>query len=130
MSVDSIGDFLTIVRNGLMASKRSVVAPYSKVKNAIAQILSKEGFINGFEILEEDGKKYIKVNLRYVKGESVIHAIERISKPGRRVYEKSAVLKPVVGKLGIAILTTDKGIITDKQARDLSVGGEIICTVW
>jgi small subunit ribosomal protein S8 len=130
MSIDSIGNFLTIVRNGIMASKRFVVAPYSKVKDAIAQILLDEGFINHYEVLEKDGKKFLKVDLRYVDGESVIHQIERISTPGRRVYEKSKFLKPVVGKLGIAILTTNRGIISDKQAKDLSVGGEVICTVW
>ncbi len=130
MSIDVIGNFLTIIRNGIMASKSSVLAPHSKMKSEIAQILVDEGFIRGYEIIEEDHKKFINVELKYVDGESVIHAIKRISTPGKRVYQSVDNLGHVVGKLGISIITTNKGIITNKQARELSIGGEVICTVW
>ena len=131
MSIDAIGNFLTIIRNGLMASKRSVECPHSNIKVGIAQILKDEGFIRDFAVIADDEtKKKIKLSLKYVNGESVIHELTRISTPGKRKYEKASRLKPVIGKLGIAILTTNKGILTDKQAKDMSVGGEIICTVW
>ena len=131
MSIDAIGDFLTIIRNGLMASKRSVVAPYSKIKLEIVKILKEEGFIKDFEeVVDEANKKNIKVLLKYVDGESVIHEIDRRSRPGRRAYEGISRLKPVIGKLGISILTTNKGIMTNKKAKELSVGGEVICSVW
>lgn len=130
MSVDAIGDFLTIVRNGLMASKRSVETPYSKIKLEIVKILKEEGFIKDFAVTEEDSKKKIQLSLKYVAGESVIHELTRISRPGRRTYRKSDQLQYIIGKLGISILTTNKGIMTDKRAKALSVGGEIICSVW
>lgn len=132
MSVDAIGNFLTIIRNGLMVSKRSVEIPYSAIKLEIVKLLEQEGFIKGFTVLENDDshKKMINVMLKYVDGESVIHEITRISRPGKRVYGKSDNLSYVIGKLGISILTTNRGIMTDKRAKDLSVGGEIICSVW
>ena len=133
MSIDAIGDFLTIIRNGLMASKRTVVAPYSKIKLEIVTILKNEGFIKDFEIIEsQTHKKEIKVFLKYVDGESVIHCIDRVSKPSRRVYTKVKNLKPVIGGLGISIVSTNKGLLTDKQIKNQNgnVGGEIICTVW
>lgn len=132
MSVDSIGDFLTIIRNGIKASpsKSYVIASYSKLKEEIAGILKNEGFIKDFEAVDVDGKKKIKVILKYVDGESVIHELIRISKPGRRMYGNARSLPHVRGKFGLSILTTNQGIMTDKKARALSVGGEIICQVW
>ena len=131
MSIDAIGDFLTIIRNGLMASKRTVVAPYSKIKFEIVKILKNEGFIKDFEVVESQShKKEIKISLKYVDGESVIHELVRESKPSRRVYEKSSQMKFVIGKLGISIVTTNKGIMTNKEAKQLAVGGEVICSVW
>lgn len=132
MSIDSIGDFLTIIRNGVMVSKPFVTAPYSKMRYAIAQILENEGFINGFVVINADSvsEKRIKVVLRYVDGESAIHEIQRESKPGRRVYAGSKEIKPVIGQLGISILTTSRGVIAHQKAQKLSVGGEVICTVW
>lgn len=130
MSVDAIGDFLTVIRNGLMVSKRSVETPYSKIKLEVAKILKEEGFIRDFAIIEKDEKKFIQISLKYVDGESVIHELTRISTPGKRVYGRSQQLKYVIGKFGISILTTSKGIMTDKMAKQLSVGGEIICSVW
>jgi small subunit ribosomal protein S8 len=130
MSIDALGDFLTIIRNGLMASKRSVEIPYSNIKFEIAKILKEEGFIRDFAVSEESSKKKIQISLKYVDGESVIHELTRISRPGRRSYRKSDQISYVIGKLGISILTTNKGIMTDKRAKELSVGGEIICSVW
>lgn len=130
MSVDALGNFLTVIRNGLLASKPSVVAPYSSIKYKIAQILKDEGLIRDVVITEDDNKKYIKIALKYVDGESVIHEITRISKPSRRTYEGHAKLTPVIGNLGLAILSTNRGVITDKQAKQYGIGGEVICTVW
>jgi len=131
MSIDAIGNFLTIIRNGTMVSKPSVVAPYSKMRHAIADILKEEGFIrDAFVIEQENNKKALKVILKYVDGESVIHAITRISTPGRRVYTNIEQVKPIIGGLGLSILTTNSGVLSHKRAKELNVGGEVICTVW
>lgn len=131
MSVDSIGNFLTIIRNGVLTAKRSVSAPHSRMKHQIAKILKDEGFIRDFSIEEhENNSKTLTVHLKYINGESAIHEIIRISKPSRRVYEGVVKLRPVIGGLGVAILTTSKGIMTNKQARQEGVGGEVLCTVW
>ena len=132
MSVDSIADFITIIRNGVMVSKSFVTAPYSKMRHSIAQILKNEGFIHDFVIVNTDSdvKKLLKVVLKYVDGEAVIHEIQRVSKPGRRVYVGSKEIKPVIGQLGVSILTTSRGVIANQKAKKLSVGGEVICTVW
>lgn len=130
MSIDMIGDFLTAIRNGLMVAKPSVDMPHSRMRLAIANILKQEGFIRDVLVKDVDGKKYITVVLKYVGGESVIHEITRISKPSRRCYISSDRIKPVIGKLGISILTTSKGVLSHKQAKKENVGGELICTVW
>ena len=132
MSVDSIADFITIIRNGVMVSKAFVTAPYSKMRQSIAQILKNEGFIHDFVIVNTDSdvKKLLKIVLKYVDGEAVIHEIQRVSKPGRRVYVGSKEIKPVIGQLGVSILTTSRGVIANQKAKKLSVGGEVICTVW
>lgn len=130
MSQDSIGDFLTIIRNGIMASKAYVLVPFSSLKMDIAALLKNEGFIADAFIEERDEKKMLKVLLKYVDGESVIHQLKRISTPGRRQYSRFFELKPVIGGLGVLILTTSKGIMTDKQAKKLAIGGEVICSVW
>lgn len=130
MSIDTIGNFLTIIRNGIMASKSFVFAPYSKMRFAIAQILKDEGFINDVVLVDEDGKKSLKIMLRYFDGESAIHEIKRVSKPSCRAYKGVDEIKPVIGKLGISIVSTNQGVISHKKAKELGVGGEIICTVW
>lgn len=131
MSVDSIGDFLTILRNGIMVSKPFVVAPYSKMRHAIAQILQDEGFVRDVAVLDGDaGKRSLKVSLKYVDGESVIHELKRISKPGRRMYTGFKEIEPVIGGLGLSIVSTSHGVVTHKKAEQLGAGGEIICTVW
>lgn len=129
--MDSIGDFLTIIRNGIMISKPKVRAPFSSTKHAIALLLKDEGFIWDVATVEDnDGKKWLEIRLKYVDGESVIHEIKRVSTPGCRTYAGSKTIKPVIGNLGLSILTTDRGIISNKQAARLGVGGEVICTVW
>lgn len=130
MSMDPIADFLTIIRNGVMIAKPFVVINYSKMKNSIAQILKNEGFIRDFQAYDKDGKKFLKLVLKYVDGESVIHEITRISTPGRRKYVGCKEIKPVVGNLGISIITTNQGVISQKQAKKSTVGGELLCTVW
>lgn len=131
MSRDTIGDFLTIIRNGVMASKRFVECPYSRMMFQLATLLTQEGFIRGVDIIADDnGRKRLKLVLKYVDGESVIHEIKRYSRPGRRAYAGSASIKPVIGGLGVSLLTTNKGVMTHKQAKEFGIGGEIICTVW
>ncbi len=132
MSIDSIGNFLTIIRNGIRASKPFVVTPHSKMNVELVRILKEEGFVKNFEIDSTDLIKKIKVVLKYVQGESVIHQIVRVSTPGRRVYAKVKNVKPVVGGFGISILSTNRGLMTDKQAKEpqLGLGGEVICKVW
>ncbi len=130
MSQDLVGDFLTIIRNGIMASKPDILVPFSKLKYEIASILKGEGFVKDVLIEEVDNKKAIKVLLKYVDGESVIHELKRVSTPGQRRYKRFFELKPVIGGLGIMILTTSKGLLTDKQAKRLATGGEVICSVW
>lgn len=131
MSIDSMGDFLTAIRNAILVSKRSVTVPFSKMKMGVAEVLKDEGFIRDFEKVEGEGvRDSLTVYLKYMDGESVIHKIKRISKPGRRRYENMKNMETVIGGLGISILSTNAGIITDKKAKKLSVGGEVICHVW
>lgn len=132
MSIDMIGNFLTIIRNGLSRTKPYVIASHSRMNESIAQILKNEGFIRDFVIEQSEDypRREIKLFLKYVDGESVIHEITRVSKPSRRKYAGANGIKPVIGGLGISIVTTNKGILTNKQAKELGVGGEVICTVW
>lgn len=131
MSRDAIGDFLTIIRNGIARSKEFVVAPYSNMRFELAKILKEEGFIDNFVVVEVDqAKRGLKLFLRYVDGESAIHEITRKSTPGRRMYARAHEFKPVIGGLGISIITTSSGVMTNKQAKELKVGGEVVCTVW
>lgn len=128
---DTIADMLTRIRNILMIKGEQVDIPASKEKMAIAEILQKEGYIKGFEVVEEGGFKTIRVTLKYgPNGEKVIQGLKRISKPGLRVYVNADKLPKVINGLGIAIVSTNKGIITDKKARELNVGGEVLCYVW
>ena len=133
MSIDILGNFLTTIRNGIARSKAFVTAPYSKLKYDLAEILHQEGFIAGFEVIQNSDNlvdKKLKVILKYVNNESVIHEITRVSKPSRRIYAGIHNMKPVIGGMGISVLTTNKGLLTDKTAKKMRVGGEIICTVW
>lgn len=133
MSIDTIGNFLTIIRNGIMASKPYVCTSQSKVNAEIARILKEEGFIKSYdEIGTGIVDRKIKIFLKYVDGESVIHSIDRVSKPSRRVYVAAKNIKPVIGGLGISIISTNRGIMTDKTVKqsDVLIGGEVLCKVW
>ena len=131
MSIDVVGDFLTVIRNALMVYKRSVVVPSSNFKVSIAQVLKDEGFIRDFVIEDgENEKSLLKIFLKYVDGNSVINEITRISTPGRRHYEDSKNIKKVVGGLGVSIVSTSNGIMPDRQARKMGIGGEVVCHVW
>ena len=132
MSVDVISNFLTIIRNGIMASKLFVLAPYSKLKAEMARILKDEGFIRDFEIIEEPNsvKKELKLFIKYHSGESVIHEIKRVSKSGRRKYRGAQAIEPIIGGLGLSIISTSKGLMTHLEAKKLGIGGEVICSVW
>ena len=127
---DPIADMLTRIRNALVAKHEDGMVPASKVKKAIAQILVDEGYINGFEVVEDPIQDNIKINLKYSKQGKVISGLKRISKPGLRVYAKSAELPKVLNGLGIAIISTSKGIMTDKNAREQNLGGEVVAFVW
>ena len=131
MSIDSIGNFLTEVRNAILVSKRSVNVSFSNMNMAIVKVLKDEGYIKDFKKVDgERNRKFLTINLKYVKSESVIHELKRISKTSRRRYEGVKKITPVIGGLGVSILTTSKGIITDRDARKHGIGGEVICHVW
>lgn len=131
MITDPIADMLTRIRNGLTVKSESVDVPYSKMKKSIADILVGEGFINSIEIVENGVQSVIKVNLKYgARNEKVITGLKRVSKPGLRVYAGSDKLPKVLGGLGIAIISTSKGVMTDKQARANHIGGEVLAYVW
>ena len=131
MITDPIADMLTRIRNALVARHDSVEVPLSKMKKAIADILTEEGYINGYEIVEGEVQSVMKVNLKYgPNNEKVISGIKRISKPGLRVYANSEKLPVVLNGLGIAIISTSKGIMTDKKARAAHIGGEVLAYVW
>jgi small subunit ribosomal protein S8 len=130
MSIDTVSDFLTVIRNGLSVNKKSVIVPCSNFKIEIAKVLKEEGYIRDYNQQKIENKNFLVVFLKYVNGESVIHEIKRISRPGRRHYEAAKIIEPVIGGLGISILTTSSGVMTDRQAKKLGVGGEIVCNVW
>ena len=129
---DSIADMLTRIRNANIAKHDTVDIPASRMKNSIAQILLDEGFIRSFEIVENGDFKDIRITLKYKKNKSerVISGLKRVSKPGLRVYAGKDNLPKVLGGLGVAIISTNQGVITDKEARKLNVGGEVIAFVW
>ena len=129
MMTDPIADMLTRVRNGLAADKVAVEIPGSKVKSAIAKVLKDEGYINDFDLSDKDGKPVLTVTLKYYQGEPVIRMLKRESKPGLRVYKNCGELPSVMGGLGVAIISTSRGIMTDRQARKAGVGGEVLCSV-
>ena len=131
MHTDPIADYLTRLRNGIMAGHDAVVVPASKIKERMSSILKQEGYIHSYKAVEHEGRNYLVVNLKYVKnGENVIHGLKRISSPGLRIYAGAQEIPEVNGGLGIAILTTPKGLLTGKDARKQNVGGEILAHVW
>ncbi|MGI5835370.1 MAG: 30S ribosomal protein S8 [Chloroflexota bacterium] len=131
---DPIGDMLTRIRNAIQARHDSVIVPISKEKVAIARVLREEGFVRDFEMVRDKNVKSpraIRIHLKYVgKREPVVTGLKRISKPGLRVYTKSKSIPRVYGDLGVAILSTPAGVMSGRKARQLNVGGEVICYVW
>jgi small subunit ribosomal protein S8 len=131
MLTDPIGDMLTRIRNAVMVKKKEVVVePASKLKMAILDVLKREGYIEGYKIEGEGAKKKIIVYLKYYQGKPVIQVIERVSKPGRRIYVGVDEIPKVYNGLGIAILSTSKGVLSNREAKKLRVGGELICKVF
>ncbi len=130
MSIDNVGNFLTSVRNAVARAARMVNVPYSKFKHEIANILFQEGFIKDISIVGEGIEKRLVLSFKYVKNESVIHEIRQISKPSRRVYVKSNAIPTVIDGLGVAIFTTNLGLMTNNQLKEKKIGGEFICTIW
>ena len=129
---DPIADMLTRIRNGNTAKHDTVDVPASIMKKAIADILTNEGYIKGYEVIEDGVKSTMRITLKYGadKNEKVITGIKRISKPGLRVFAGKNELPKVLGGLGVAIISTSKGIMTDKEARKLGIGGEVVAFVW
>ena len=129
--VDPIGDMFTRIRNGLMRNLNTVNIPASKFRSKILEILKSEGYINNFYIEKNDNNTMIiKVDLKYYEGSPVIKEIKRISKPGRRVYSKATSIPKILNGLGMAIISTPQGVMSDIQARKNNIGGEIICKVF
>jgi small subunit ribosomal protein S8 len=126
---DPIADMLTRIRNAQMVKKISVAIPASKLKLAIASVLKEEGYINDFGLVEESGRPQLKIGLKYYSDKPVIDRIERVSRPGLRVYKGRDEIPSVMNGLGVAILTTPKGVMTDRKARKCGLGGEVLCYV-
>jgi small subunit ribosomal protein S8 len=126
---DPIADMLTRVRNGQMANLKEVAMPLSKQKTAIAKLLKEEGYIADYSVVENDGKKALTIVLKYYQGKPVISKIKRVSRPGLRNYKQCEELPRVMGGLGIVIISTSKGLLTDRAARAAGIGGEILCYV-
>ena len=126
---DPIADMLTRIRNGQIVDKAEVVMPSSKLKVAIAKVLKDEGYIDDFAVVAENGKPELSVQLKYYAGRPVIERLERVSRPGLRIYKSSGAIPQVMNGLGIAIVSTPKGVMTDRAARAAGIGGEVLCYV-
>ena len=126
---DPIADMLTRIRNAQMSEKISVTMPASKVKAAIAKVLKDEGYVDDYSVQEDGGKAQLTIGLKYYAGRPVIERIERVSKPGLRVYKGRSDIPQVMNGLGVAIISTPQGLMTDRKARGLGIGGEVLCIV-
>jgi small subunit ribosomal protein S8 len=127
---DPLGDLLARIRNAQMRNKSKVSSPSSKLRESVLEVLKSEGYIRGYAVVEREGQSEIEIELKYFEGEPVIREIERISKPGRRVYASVRNLPRINNGLGVAIVSTPKGVMADHDARDANVGGEVLCTVF
>ena len=131
MMTDPIADMLTRIRNAVRIERGAVEMPLSKVKRGVAEVLKREGYIWDFSEVEEQPVKKLRLELKYgPNGERVIRHIKRVSKPGRRVYSKARDLRPILQGLGITVLSTSRGVVSDREARQKNLGGEVICEVW
>jgi small subunit ribosomal protein S8 len=126
---DPIADMLTRIRNAQATEKVSVFVPSSKVKQAIAQVLKDEGYIEDYAVRSQDGKSVIEIGLKYYAGKPVIEKLERVSRPGLRIYKGRDDIPRVMNGLGVAIVSTSRGVMTDRRARETGVGGEVLCVV-
>jgi len=126
---DPIADMLTRIRNAQSSEKTSVAMPASKLKSAIAQVLKDEGYIEDFAVREQEGRPQLEISLKYYAGNPVIERIERVSRPGLRIYRPKDELPKVMNGLGVAIVSTSRGVMTDRKARGMGVGGEVLCIV-
>ena len=126
---DPIADMLTRIRNAQQSEKQSVAMPASKLKSAIAQVLKDEGYIGDFAVREVEGRPHLEISLKYYAGKPVIERIERVSRPGLRIYRQKDALPKVMNGLGVAIVSTSHGVMTDRKARGMGVGGEVLCIV-
>ena len=129
MMTDPIADMLTRIRNAQQSEKKSVAMPASRLKSAIAQVLKDEGYIEDFAVREGAGKPQLEIGLKYYAGKPVIERIERVSRPGLRIYRPKDELPTVMNGLGVAIVSTSRGVMTDRKARGMGVGGEVLCIV-
>ena len=127
---DPIGDMLTRIRNAQMRKMSKVSTPGSKLRQRVLDVLQAEGYIRGYSTLEQSGRSEFEIELKYYDGEPVIREIERISKPGRRVYASVKAIPRVNNGLGVSILSTPQGVMSDSEARDRNIGGEVICTIF
>jgi len=128
---DPLSDLFTRLRNGMRAGHDRVDVPASRLKEAVLKVLENEGFVASYRREERDGRPVLRVGLKYDgEGEPIVAGIERVSRPGRRVYAKADAIPAVLGGLGISIVSTSRGIVTDKQARKERLGGEVLCNVW
>ncbi len=131
MMTDPIADMLTRIRNGVRVERPHVEMPLSKVKRGVADVLKREGYIWDWQEVEAEPVKHLRLDLKYgPNGERVIRKIRRISKPGRRVYSRANDLPPVLNGLGIAVISTSRGVLSDREARQRNLGGEVLCEVW
>jgi small subunit ribosomal protein S8 len=126
---DPISDMLTRIRNAQLAEKETVVMPSSKLKVAIARVLQDEGYVEGFNVINDGSKSTLEIGLKYYAGRPVIEKIQRVSRPGLRIYKGSKDIAKVMNGLGIAIVSTPRGLMTDRRARADGVGGEVLCIV-
>jgi small subunit ribosomal protein S8 len=128
---DPLSDLLTRLRNGMRAGHDKVDIPSSRLKEAVLRVLEEEGYVASFRKVQDEGRPVLRVGLKYdPEGESIVSGIERVSRPGRRVYARADDIPSVLGGLGTSIVSTSKGIVTDKKARQSRLGGEVLCNVW
>jgi small subunit ribosomal protein S8 len=128
---DPLSDLFTRLRNGMRAGHDRVDVPASRLKESVLKVLEQEGFVSAFRKVQEDGRPVLRVGLKYDhEGEPIVAGLERVSRPGRRIYAKADAIPSVLGGLGIAIVSTSQGIVTDKKAREKRLGGEVLCNVW
>jgi small subunit ribosomal protein S8 len=127
---DPVADMLTRIRNGAKAEFAKVDIPGSKLKLELARVLKEQGYIKNYKFVEDNKQGILRVYLKYMGDKPVIYGLQRVSKPGRRMYTKSREIKTVLNGLGISILSTSKGLMTDKQAKQENVGGEVLCNIW